>query len=229
MMESYENYPDKRIRLLPKAYEKMFFYAKYAKGEISGFGKTREVKNHILVEDVMVFKQKCCSVETTLDKGALSSFLLRLAKKGKSSNEYNLWWHTHYDFDAFFSPKDEDAIAYLTKKYKWISICINQAGDMIGRVDERGTREDLPIVIQPHHNTKISDQCKRIIKRKVEFEKAKKERDTIILDNENLVTKGINDGLFSPGGIDSDGSLEKLGSELNRSGSFGEFFRPYDY
>jgi hypothetical protein len=170
ILEEENANPIKRIRILPAAYEKMFHYTKYCKGEVSGFGKTIIGEDEVVIEKIYLLKQVCTSAHTELDLEAHSKFLCSLIRRGYHPKDFSLWWHSHYDFDVFFSGEDEDTISKLSKNGQMFSICINQKGEMTGRMDERGVSVKLPIIITPRNKIMVTNKYRHELKKKVSFE-----------------------------------------------------------
>jgi hypothetical protein len=165
------SYRKSKIHIMPKAYKKMFFYTQMAKGEVSGLGKVKKVNNIFKVVDIMLFKQECTTAHTTLSGEMLSKFIFELIKAGKRPEEWNHWWHTHNDFGASFSSEDEGTIKTLSKNSLVIATCMNKMGEIVGRVDEKGQTEEIPVLYYPVYDKKIKDRCYSEVKRKVKEEK----------------------------------------------------------
>lgn len=165
---------------LPLAtYHKMLGYALASEGEISGFGRvTTAVKDKVTiftVEDVRIFKQKVSSVHTSLDNEALSRFVVELAQEDIEPSDWNCWWHSHYDFNTFFSATDSTTIDKLCKNSSLVSICINQDGDLSGRFDQNGKEvcDDIKIIVEQEIADDLLKACKEEVKEKVKFERIK--------------------------------------------------------
>lgn len=165
-LEDYMLNIDNKIifHLLP--YKKMFFYTQASKGEVSGFGRVKETEKGFVVTDIKTFEQSCTPGHTKLDGEALTIFYLSL----EHPEEYRLWWHTHNDFSAYFSPEDKGTIAELSEDALLISVCMNKDGDIVARADMNGETKKLSVVIIPTGNWKLKGECYKEIQRKVMYE-----------------------------------------------------------
>lgn len=171
-LEGYSFYDldRKKLKINLKPYKDMFHYVSAAEGEVSGLGKVEIEGKDVRVTEVLLFKQDSSYMFTTLDKDALSKFLLELAKKGKNPSEYRLWWHSHNDFDVMWSAVDEECIRSLAKGSMVVSMCMNKMGDMIARLDRGRRTEELSIVVVPTGDFSNKRKCYREVKRKVKKE-----------------------------------------------------------
>lgn len=129
--------------------DKIHHYCNAVKGEISGFGKVSWEKNKIIVKDIIILPQTCSVASTTLTEAGLSKFLFELIQQGRKPEEWKLWWHSHADFETFWSGTDTNTIAKISKSTNIVAICANQDGNMIGAVGEHGRYESAKIVYKP--------------------------------------------------------------------------------
>ena len=155
-----------KIELSSWAYSKMVHYTQRANGEISGFGKINKIGNRIIVTNVKIFEQQCNSGYTSLDREALSNFLLNLVKKGENPAKWKLWWHSHNDFEVFWSATDETNILRHSQQSYLLSICINKDIEMVGRIDDKGQNSKIPIKVLPVRG-KLKDRCYNEVRKKV--------------------------------------------------------------
>jgi hypothetical protein len=184
--------PETKIILPVEIYHKMLAYAKISKGEISGFGKTsiqKKSKDLILVHvtKVQIFKQVVSGAHTGLQKDDLHKWYFQLAKANENPGHWNLWWHSHFDFSVGFSGIDDKTIIQLSDKKtgenKLYSICINQAGDLVGRVDNKDiVDEECKVVVNQPISKLIMQQCEDDVKQLVTY-------DTGIFHNDLTKTK----------------------------------------
>ena len=124
------------IYFTPTAYEKIKCFTIKAKGEISGLGESRFLnKKDILITDIKILKQTYSYTSTDLDEEAMAKFLNQMMKDKKEIENWNVWWHTHSDFDVFWSPTDDDTIENATGGPLLISIVANKKMEMLGRLD----------------------------------------------------------------------------------------------
>lgn len=161
-------------------YKKMFYYCLLRRGEISGFGKIKLMRNkindHYLITDLKIFKQKCESFHTSLDEKDQSNFIIELAKTNENPKHWCCWWHTHYNSTAFFSGEDILTIKKLSKNSELISVCISQLGEITCRYDnsENESFSLTPIIIPDIKNKEDSlliQKIRKEIKQKVSVDK----------------------------------------------------------
>ena len=169
-----------KIILPIPVYHKMLAYTQASPGEISGFGRTRTTKKGkktiVTITDVRIFTQTIGSAETNLDKKSLAKFIVELSKVGERPQRWNLWWHSHNDFQVFFSGVDTGTISELTSKKKedafLYSVCINKHGDLVGRVDAKDKElGEAEVVVDKFLNPKLVAACEKEVKEKVTFVK----------------------------------------------------------
>lgn len=163
---SLEHFPYETLAFAENAYKRLFYYARAATGEISGFGRTVANGKELMVTEVLLFKQVCSAGGTTLDAKALADFILQLVKEGRDPSEYKLWWHTHSDFGTFWSGTDESTARELSKETLVACVEVNKSGEMIARLDERNRHASIPIVIK-FADKRVEKICIEEVKAKV--------------------------------------------------------------
>ncbi len=176
------------LTIMPKPYAVMFYATQAAPGEVSGLGKVEKGKdgNFTLTESI-ILEQTCSNTGTTLDEEALNDFLFKLAKQKKNPSEYNCWWHTHADFDVFWSGIDEDNVKSLVIDRYLISIVLNKKGSILVRYDSKDVSlREIPYCISPTNEENIKENTYKEVKTKVK--KAKIE--TIYTTQMPVYTKG---------------------------------------
>ncbi len=125
------------------AYSKLRTYINNVEAEVSGLGeiKVDRKDNKIIVKDVFLIEQEVTSSSTKLDPEGIMKFYhdrLKLNPKDRQRN-YKLWWHSHFDFNVFWSGQDDKCINGLdndTKRDNWLlSVVGNQDGELLVRID----------------------------------------------------------------------------------------------
>ena len=96
------------MRFTPKAYQKFWLYIDKATGEISGLGHVTfdPFTDSFLIDDLALLEQTNGGANTVMSGAGLSKFMLELDKSGGNPAEWRLWWHSHVDFQAFWSGTD---------------------------------------------------------------------------------------------------------------------------
>lgn len=126
-----------KIILENKSAIKLRYYTQFAKGEVSGIGKSViNEDGDAVVTDIALFDQECTGATTDIDDEALAKFMNDLHQAGESLADWNLWWHTHADMSVFWSSTDDNTIAEHSGNHDYlISIVTNKKGDLKGRLD----------------------------------------------------------------------------------------------
>jgi len=141
------------VSIKQSAYNKMMFYVMNAPGEVGGYGKVSRRGNSFLIEDVIVLEQSNGHSHNHISQDAIFRFMNQMRKRGLSTEGYNLSWHSHNDFGAFFSGEDKEHIESLANSRFTLSIVTNKMFDHVCRVDfYRPVRygiENLPLKVIP--------------------------------------------------------------------------------
>src|SRR3990167_1808691 len=129
-----------KIIFLENIYNQMYTYCNLAKGEISGLGEVEVKGNDIIIKQIILLKQICSPASTVISEETINNFIYQFAKKGLDTQNWKLWWHTHYDFGVFWSMTDEDNIKNLITLSKnfLVSVVINKKGEVLSRLDLGG-------------------------------------------------------------------------------------------
>jgi len=177
LVEDFSGFSIGDIELSSEVFNKMLSYAVCANSEISGFGKIKEVGDRVIVTEIRIFPQVCNGAHTTLEQDDLVRFMSEIIANGEKPEDWKLWWHSHYDFAAFFSGEDTSTIAQLTKASaihpdgsKLYSICINNKGEMVARVDDNGVDSKMDVAIKPDHKSDAYKAIRKEVKKKVKQE-----------------------------------------------------------
>ena len=125
------------VKIERHAWAKMFGWCKAAKSEVSGLGMVTLEGSVFHVSDVFFPKQKGSSGFTELDDNAVGKLNYSLHKKKKDVKNIRFWWHTHYNFNTFWSGTDHNTARTLARANgEWeLSLVINKAGDHLCRFD----------------------------------------------------------------------------------------------
>ncbi len=138
-----------KVTLDVRAFQKLRTWVEMARGEVSGLGLVREVRElngtfaHFWVEDLFLIQQQSGATETALDDEAVGEFLTERVRAGEDVSPIRLWWHSHGDLKTFWSATDESCIRRLANSSYMLSIVTNKEGQMLARVD----------IYQPFHIT----------------------------------------------------------------------------
>ena len=129
-----------KVRITPKAYQKLRCYVDECPTEISGFGKVRELKiaedeRHFEIYDVEIIPQTVTGYDANMTVEDIGAYLTDKIRKKERVQDIKLWWHSHADFETFFSSTDEDTIDSSREFPYLISLVTNHKGDCRVRLD----------------------------------------------------------------------------------------------
>lgn len=118
---------------------KIKYYTKSTPLEISGWGKSRIDGDDIIIEDVVIFKQKCSGSNTDLEptgEGSQAAWQHEMTKKGEDLKDWNVWWHSHASMGVFWSGTDDKMVSGMANGNGYlVSIVTNHKGDFKTRFD----------------------------------------------------------------------------------------------
>jgi len=93
------------------AYSKIMHWVHQAGDyEVSGFGKVLRSGTHLHVIDAFLLKQRNTEGSTVLDAADTARAMYRTREE---PGDFNFWWHSHANMEAFWSKTDYDAIKEL--------------------------------------------------------------------------------------------------------------------
>lgn len=141
------------VKITQKAYNKMMFWVLNAPGEVSGYGHVERDGNSFLIDDVLILEQQNGGSHSYISEAATLKFMLMLKKRGLGHRLHRLWWHSHNDFGAFYSPTDHAQIDSLANSQFNVSIVTNKMFEPRCRVDfyrpVRYAVDFLPLKVVP--------------------------------------------------------------------------------
>ena len=133
--------PGPVVRQQPKVFitsdarRRLDAYIKAAPGEVGGLGTVRRVGSDFLITGVYLLEQVASGAELNLEPAVMARFQIEMMRSGVPSESFKLCWHSHADFNVFWSPQDERGIE-MFNRVKWmVSIVGNKAGDWTARID----------------------------------------------------------------------------------------------
>jgi len=134
-----ESNPDSKIKcyLTTEVYNKLKYYVDGVNSEISGVGKS-EIKEdgNIYITDVIIFKQTCTGATTKISDEDQAKWMYEMTKRGESLKDWNVWWHSHYNFSVFWSGTDTATIwSHANGGGFLVSLVTNQKRDFRVRLD----------------------------------------------------------------------------------------------
>lgn len=104
-----------KIYMYENIYDKLMYWIKKTKEEISGFGTVRIEDKDIIVTDIFLCDQENTGSTSDIEADAINKLQYELIKSGKLNNDNDLkfWWHSHADMNVFWSTTDADTIKEL--------------------------------------------------------------------------------------------------------------------
>ena len=159
------------VRVEQHVKDKMQGWCNAANGEVSGLFCVKLQDAVFHVYDVFLPEQNGSTGFTKIDGHANGRLYGFLQKKYGLEGMADLkgWWHTHYNFNVFWSGTDDDTAqsnAILAEDWS-LSIVINQRGEWLARVDVVSPIpvmvDELPIVFVPNSKHHAKRDYKRDI------------------------------------------------------------------
>lgn len=142
------------IQMDHKVYDNIFGWCKAASPiECSGMGLIERDGSVFRVTEAFLPEQRGTPVSTVITPNGRDSMIRDLAKRKVSGKTLKFWWHTHPDFNAYFSSTDVENIERLVG---WngdymLSMVVNKMGEYNCRLDVmnpiRLAVEHLPVVV----------------------------------------------------------------------------------
>jgi len=118
-----------KVEIEEDVYEKVMYWINKCSYEISGLGKViyDEQRKCFKVIDAMLLKQENTSVTTEIDGAAISQAMYHLRD---TPGSLNWWWHSHVNFDVFWSGTDLKAIESLASNGWFLNTVFNKKEEM---------------------------------------------------------------------------------------------------
>lgn len=161
---------DLKIKITEEAYQKLRYFTLECDFEISGLGKVMELEDVFIIYDIEILKQTVSRAHSSLDINDLAKFLNEKLIKKENIKDYKVWWHSHDNMDAYFSPIDDSTIELSTEFLYLISVVMNKREEMQARLDIfKPIRLTLPISVEVSldDDEKIRKSCQQEITKKV--------------------------------------------------------------
>ncbi len=168
------------VRLNYNAYSKLRGYINNVENEVGGLGSVFIKGQSLIVKDIFLIEQEVSGASTNLSADGLAKFYQERLKANKKDDmgSYKLWWHSHYNFNTFWSKTDDDTIDGFdqeTKEDNWfLSIVGNQEGELLTRLDVfrpfRFTYNDVPMfndILDPKVEVDLLSEIEKKVKDKV--------------------------------------------------------------
>jgi hypothetical protein len=149
-----------RVYIPLPVYQKMSALTMSAESETSAMGFVHLEKDsdittlgqEVWVDELVFVKNKSSAASTELDQDDLAQVMMAKMKEGRDLMHMRLWFHTHYNFDVFWSPTDRNASKNTLENSRWtLSIVMNQRHELRACVDvyrpEHHWYDEVPIYL----------------------------------------------------------------------------------
>ncbi|MFA5397924.1 MAG: Mov34/MPN/PAD-1 family protein [Methanogenium sp.] len=159
------------LKITKEAYLKLRCFTELCDTEISGLGKVKENgDSEFEIYDIELFEQNASFGHSDLDEEKLAKFLNEKIIKKENIKDYKVWWHSHADMKAYFSPRDDRTIDESTEFPYLISIVTNKKGEDLIRLDlYKPLRLTIPLKMEltVELDEQLKLKCQKEIKEKV--------------------------------------------------------------
>ncbi len=158
------------VEIQPSAYVKLWAYVNACPGELSGFGLVDFVGGRLLIRDVFVPSQRSSAASSVITEADLTRFLGEMLDSGADTGRLHLYWHSHADFEVFWSAVDLQTVASSFPQADWLlALVLNRRGDVKACLQMyrpvTGRFEDLPVTL--HVDPDLRAQIREEIRDKV--------------------------------------------------------------
>ena len=158
------------INITKKARNKLSYFTKLCDAEISGLGRAKVENGTLVIYDIELFQQIVSGASADLDENDLVKFLFEKTKAKQSTTDYVVWWHSHDNMRAYFSPIDESTIQQSSDFPYLISIVTNKDDDIEARLDiYKPIHLTIPLQLKvfEEEDLELKQQCEKEVKNKV--------------------------------------------------------------
>jgi len=115
-------------------YQKIFHYIQSVQSEIIGLAKVQTFGKNLRVFDPIILNQTVTGGSAQIDADAMGNFTYELLKNGCDPAEYKCCWHSHFNFEVFWSSTDDQMIENWDADFL-VSLVFNQSKDYRARID----------------------------------------------------------------------------------------------
>jgi hypothetical protein len=134
MMKTNRNKPTRQrpnaaLRFSPYAWAKLMFMRDFRDCEMGAFGITR-ADDLLLIEDIVLVKQKVSWVTVSFDDGSVADFFDQQVDCGRKPEQFaRVWLHTHPGDSPVPSTTDEETFSRVFGKCDWSVMFIIDQND----------------------------------------------------------------------------------------------------
>lgn len=159
-MNRPEHLPVPELRVTLTVWQKMMAYIINCPTEVNGFGIIDQLTPEALVlSDVFITEQVAGPAHVNVDPMVLSAMMTDMLARGEDPGKVKFQWHSHVDFNAYFSGTDTANIDRWPGDWL-ISVVANKQGEYSCRLDVfKGVR--LGVELKPTIVANIDDGLMR--------------------------------------------------------------------
>lgn len=167
---------DLKVVFSPDAWAKINGYIKGVDSEISGLGQAVIEKNRVYITDIFLWEQQNSSATTDVlttkgqQNGAIFDLVAELTAKGITTKNLIVWWHSHYNFDPFFSGTDHATIENWLSDTILCAVVGNQRGEyksIVAVKNPVNVKVECPVLYEQYKNEEIDREIAENIKAKI--------------------------------------------------------------
>lgn len=172
---------DVKLLIPYDSYKQIMSYAHESPGEVTGFAEVEfDLDSYCFkMGKVYFLKQECTAADVEFDDDALDAFNDQMIEAGATQLP-RLWWHSHNDFNVFFSPTDEGTIKYLAENSYVVALVVNKKKQMYAKARIMGEVpfeiEDIPCEVS-WNDFEIDEAIKEEVKEKVTLKTFQLQKD----------------------------------------------------
>jgi hypothetical protein len=172
------------ISIPAQVYTDLCAFVDHYDTEVSGCGMVERIEHRTKAEDkdepdeveiefrikevYLPDKQDNSASSTDIDDDVIANLLSKLLGLGKNTEHLRLHWHSHADMATFHSGTDEDNYATLSNGDFLVSLVLNKAHNVLGRIDYfkpvRVTISDMAVYLVMDNEYKPSKEAVESIK-----------------------------------------------------------------
>lgn len=168
-------FSDVKIKVYDRAMLKIIYFTRNVQGEVGGLMIVSRVGNNLIVEDVLLLKQKVSGGDFELDAEGLINFTEKIADKNKELlAKIKGWWHSHDTMGTFWSGTDDNQFNTFLSFFGdyCLGVVTNKHGHYRWRLDVNTPfgqiiYDTMEYSIVYGENKNLEQECRRQIKKMV--------------------------------------------------------------
>lgn len=143
-----------RLQVPLQVWQKLMAYVINCPTEVNGFGLVDVIHPELfVVRDIIITEQIAGPAHVEVDPAVIGALMTDMIQRGENPAAIKLQWHSHVNFNAYFSQTDLDNIERWPGDWL-ISVVANQRGEYECRLDVLGSVR-LGVALRPEIVTAI--------------------------------------------------------------------------